>query len=88
MRLGLSKGKGFKIRYKHCILSLGRSMVVSTSSKVKETRLIARSLGRTLKRTRSMIELMNPQKEGEETPIRKTKQKKVCSVITVKSGVT
>lgn len=31
MRLGLLKGKGLKIRYKHCMLRLVRSMMVPTN---------------------------------------------------------
>ncbi|XP_050914627.1 uncharacterized protein LOC127129501 [Lathyrus oleraceus] len=38
--------------------------------------------------TRSMIWLLNPRKEEEETPIRKTKRKNARSAITVKSRVT
>lgn len=87
MRLGLSKGYEFKIRYKHWRLKFGRSVVVPTNSKEKETRLWARSLGRTLKSIRSMIELPNPRKEEKETAIKKTKRKNVCSVINVKNGV-
>lgn len=89
MRLGLSKGEEFKTRYKHYRLSHGRRMVVPTSSKVKLRRLRARSLGRSLTRIRLAIEILNPRKEEKEIPIKKTKKiKKVCNVITVKSGVT
>lgn len=56
VRLGLSKGKQFKNRYKHYNLSHGRRMVVPTSSKVKSTRLRTISLGRNLTRIRSMME--------------------------------
>lgn len=52
----------FKIRYKHYRLRYGRNIVVPTSSRANETRLVARSLGRTLKSIRSMIRLMNPWK--------------------------
>lgn len=72
MRLGLSNEKEFKIRYKHYRLKRGRSNLVPTSSKVKETRLRARSLVRTLKSISSMVELLSPRQEEEETPIRKT----------------
>lgn len=80
--------KTFKIRYKHYRIRLGRSTTVPTNSKSKETRLRARSFGQTLKNTRSVIGLLNPRKEDEETHIRKTKRKKVCSAIIVKNGVT
>lgn len=90
MRLGSPKGKEFKTRYKHYRLSHGRRMVVPTSSKVKSTRLRARSIGRILTRIRSMIELLNPRKEEKEITIRKTKKrkKKVCIATTVKNRVT
>jgi hypothetical protein len=45
----------FKIGYKIYKLGHGRNMVVPTSSREKEKRLRARSLGRTLKNVRSVI---------------------------------
>ncbi|XP_050916077.1 uncharacterized protein LOC127131187 [Lathyrus oleraceus] len=51
-------------------------MVVPTSSKAKSIRLKVRSIGRILTRIRSVIELLNLQKEEKEIPIRKTKKKK------------
>lgn len=49
------EGKGFKFQYKHYRLRLGINMMVAISSKAKETRLRARSLGRILKSMRLMI---------------------------------
>ena len=60
-------------------------MVVPTNSKA---RLMARSLGRIPIRIRSKIDLLNPRKGEEETIERPKKIRKVCSVITVKSGDT
>ncbi|XP_058727147.1 uncharacterized protein LOC131598579 [Vicia villosa] len=88
MRLGLSKGKEFKIRYKLCKLSQGKRMVAPTNSKAKSTRLRARSLGRTLASSRSKIELLSPRKEEEENIERTKKIKRICSAITVRNGVT
>ena len=57
-------------------------------SMAKETRLKVKCLGRTLKIIRSIMRLLNPQKDEKETPIKKTKKrKKMRNVITVKSGV-
>ena len=53
--------------------------VFPTISKEKSTRLSPRSLGRILKRIKSMIELLNPPKEEKQVPIKKTKKgKKGC----------
>lgn len=56
-------------------------MVVLTSSKA---RLGVRSLGRTLKSIRS---IMNPPKEEKKLRLIK-KKRKVCNITTVKNGVT
>lgn len=69
----MSKGKMFKIQYKHYGLRHERDMVVPISSKANETMLIVSSLGRTLKIIRWMIGFLNPPKEEKETLIRKTK---------------
>ena len=55
-------------------------MVVSTNSKASLTRLRARSLGLNLTNIRSKMELLNPQKEEEET-IEMAKKIKRCVVL-------